>query len=415
VRDLGLVGEVLSERTLSRLEAQVAIAHTRYSTTGAPRWLNTQPVVYEGRERSVAIAHNGNLVNAASLRDALQERGARFLSTSDSEVIAALLVLAPGSLEEAIAAAMRQLVGAFTVVGLSGGRLFAFRDPHGLRPLSVGRIPGGWMLASETCALDLVGAREQRELEPGELVFVERGGCRFARAAPAKERALCVFEYFYFARPDSRLEGVEVYAARVRMGELLAAEAPADADAVVAVPDSGVAAAAGFAAASGIPLCQGLIRNRYGGRSFIQPSDLLRERTLRIKLNPVAAVAGRRVVVVDDSIVRGNTARQVVALLRSAGATEVHFRVASPPMTGPCFYGIDLPDESELVAAHASVEDVRQLIGASSLAYLSLEGLLRAARHSNGGVCHGCLTGSYPTPVSEARSGGKLKFELVAR
>jgi amidophosphoribosyltransferase len=306
---------------------------------------------------------------------------------------------------------MQQLEGAYSVVALSQGTLIAFRDPHGFRPLVLGRIHDDWVVASETCALDLVGAEFERELGRGELVVVDEGGLEARQAVPTADGALCIFEFFYLARPDTRLEGIEVHAARVRMGERLAAEAPVQADLVLPIPDSGTPAAIGFSRATGIPFSEGLIKNRYVGRTFIQPDQELRQQGIRLKFNPLAEVAGKRVVIVDDSIVRGNTTRQIVAMLFDAGASEVHARISSPPVIGPCFYGIDLADESELIAANRSVEEVRESIGATSLAYISLAGLQAATRRPATALCRACLTGTYPTRIPEDRKLAKLRFE----
>jgi amidophosphoribosyltransferase len=409
LRDLGLVPQVFDERSLSGLRGQLAIGHTRYSTTGGNAWANAQPLLHHGRARTVALGHNGNLVNAAALRD---EIGKPLASSSDSEVIAALIADDDAPLEDAVANAMNRLEGAASVVGLADETLFAFRDAHGFRPLVLGRLGDDPVVASETCALDLVGAELVRELDPGELVLAGRDGLRTVQALePAGEGALCIFEFFYLARPDTRLEGVEVHGARVRMGERLAAEAPVDADLVLPIPDSGTPAAIGFARAAGIPFSEGLIKNRYVGRTFIQPEQGMREQGIRMKFNPLAEVEGKRLVVVDDSIVRGSTTRQIVQMLFDAGAAEVHVRVSSPPVVSPCFYGIDLASEDEMIAAHSTVEEVREAIGATSLAYLSLEGLEDSTARPAEGLCRACLTREYPTRVPA--NAAKLRFETV--
>jgi amidophosphoribosyltransferase len=407
LRDLGLVPQVFDERSLSGLKGELAIGHTRYSTTGANAWENAQPLLHHGRVRTVALGHNGNLVNADELRASL---GKPLASSSDSEVIAALIADDERPLEEAAAAAMARLEGAASVVGIADGKLFAFRDAHGFRPLVLGRLGPDPVVASESCALDLVGAQVEREIRPGELVVADHQGVQGIQALePAERGALCIFEFFYLARPDSRLSGVEVHGARVRMGERLAAEAPVDADLVLPIPDSGTPAAIGFARASGIPFSEGLIKNRYVGRTFIQPEQGMREQGIRMKFNPLAEVEGQRVVVVDDSIVRGSTTRQIVAMLFDAGASEVHVRISSPPVVSPCFYGIDLASEDEMIAAHASVDDVRAAIGATSLAYISLEGLQAATRRPADALCRACLTRDYPTRVPANST--KLRFE----
>ena len=413
LRDLGLVAQVFSEENVSGLQGQLAIGHTRYSTTGGVKWVNAQPIVQHGAARTVAVGHNGNLVNASELRDGLD---VKLSSTSDTELIAALIANDPQPLAEAVVSAMRRLEGAYSVTALAEGKLLAFRDPHGFRPLVLGRLSDGWVIASETSALDLIGADFEREVAPGELLIVDESGVESLQAVDRAPGALCIFEFFYPARPDSLLEGVEVHGARVRMGEQLAAEAPAEADLVLPIPDSGTPAAIGFSRATGIPFSEGLIKNRYVGRTFIQPDQALREQGIRLKFNPLAEVAGKRVVVVDDSIVRGNTTRQIVQMLFDAGATQVHVRVSSPPITGPCFYGIDFADEEELIAFGRSVEDVRESIGATSLAYLSLGGLQAATARPASALCRACLTGEYPTRIPEGRRLAKLRFEpAVAR
>jgi amidophosphoribosyltransferase len=411
MRDLGLVSQVFSERTLHGLQGDVAVGHTRYSTTGSTQWANAQPLVQHGRARTVALGHNGNLINTTALRDELTAAGARLTSTSDSEVVAALLARDPAPLGDAIAAAMARLDGAYTIVGVAEGTLFAFRDPHGFRPLVLGDLDGDPVVASETCALDLVGAEFVREVAPGELVLIDADGVHARQAVPPAGDALCIFEFFYLARPDSRLAGAEVHGARVRMGERLAEEAPVEADLVMPIPDSGTPAAIGFARATGIPFSEGLIKNRYVGRTFIQPDQGLRQLGVKLKFNPLAEVAGRRVVVVDDSIVRGNTTRQIVQMLRDAGAAEVHVRISSPPVIGQCFYGIDLADPAELIAANHSVDEVREQIGADTLAYISLEGLEQATSRPPSSLCRACLTGNYPTRIPDDRLLAKLRFE----
>jgi amidophosphoribosyltransferase len=414
LRDMGLVTQVFDEQKLSGLQGDVAIGHTRYSTTGSTHWANAQPLIQHGPSRTVALGHNGNLVNADELRQELAAEGITLGTSSDTEVIAALIAHDPAPLEQAVANAASRLVGAFSVVALSEGKLIGFRDRHGFRPLCLGRADDDWIVASETCALDLVGAELERELAPGELVVIDDAGVHASRAVePAEHGALCIFEFFYLARPDSRLEGVEVHGARVRMGERLAEEAPAEADLVLPIPDSGTPAAIGFSRASGIPFSEGLIKNRYVGRTFIQPDQGLREQGVKLKFNPLAEVAGKRVVAVDDSIVRGNTTRKIVRMLFEAGAAEVHVRVSSPPIVSQCYYGIDFAEEDELIAASRSVDEVRDHIGATSLAYLSLEGLQESTRRPASDLCRACLTRDYPTAVP--REGAKLRFEPALR
>jgi amidophosphoribosyltransferase len=434
LRDLGLVAQVFNEQNVHALTGQLAIGHNRYSTTGAGHWANSQPILQHGSARTVALGHNGNLVNASELREQLAAGGVKLSSSSDTELIAALVANDPQPLADAVADTMLRLEGAYSVTALAEGKLLAFRDPHGFRPLVLGRLgragsagggaadarpeagagsAGGVVVASETCALDLVGAELEREVAPGELLVVDESEVESRQAVEPRTGALCIFEFFYLARPDTRLEGVEVHAARVRMGERLADEAPVEADLVLPIPDSGTPAAIGFSRATRIPFSEGLIKNRYVGRTFIQPDQALRQQGIRLKFNPLSEVAGKRVVVVDDSIVRGNTTRQIVQMLFDAGASEVHVRVSSPPVIGPCFYGIDLADEEELIAAGRSVEHVRESIGATSLAYLSLEGLQAATARPSSALCRACLTGAYPTRIPEGRRLAKLRFEPV--
>ncbi|HSC72989.1 MAG TPA: amidophosphoribosyltransferase [Gaiellaceae bacterium] len=411
LRDMGLVTQVFDEQKLRGLHGDLAIGHTRYSTTGSSQWWNAQPLVQHGNARTVALGHNGNLTNAAELRDELAADGHRLATTADTEVIAALLANDPAPLADAVANTMRRLDGAFSVVALSEGKLFAFRDPRGMRPLSLGRLDGDWAVASETCALDLVGADVEREVGPGELLVIDEQ-LETHQVVPQDDGgALCIFEFFYLARPDSRLSGVEVHGARVRMGERLAAEAPVEADLVMPIPDSGTPAAIGFSRALNIPFSEGLIKNRYVGRTFIEPDQGLREQGIRLKFNPLAEVSGKRIVAVDDSIVRGNTTKQIVQMLFDAGAAEVHVRVSAPPVISQCYYGIDFADPEELIAASKTVEGVREHIGATSLAYLSLDGLQASTRRPSSQFCRACLTREYPTSIP--REARKLQFEAV--
>jgi amidophosphoribosyltransferase len=411
LRDMGLVTQVFDEQKLRGLHGELAIGHTRYSTTGSSQWWNAQPLVQHGSARTIALGHNGNLTNAAELRDELAADGHRLATTADTEVIAALIANDPAPLNEALANAMRRLDGAFSVLALSEGKLIAFRDPRGMRPLSLGRLDGDWVVASETCALDLVGAEVVREVRAGELLLIGEDVEAHQVMQEDDGGALCIFEFFYLARPDSRLSGVEVHGARVRMGERLAQEAPVEADLVMPIPDSGTPAAIGFARGLGIPFGEGLIKNRYVGRTFIEPDQGLREQGIRLKFNPLAEVSGKRIVAVDDSIVRGNTTRQIVQMLFDAGAAEVHVRVSAPPVISQCYYGIDFADPNELIAAARTVEEVREHIGATSLAYLSLEGLQASTRRPASQFCRACLTRDYPTAIP--REARKLQFEAV--
>ena len=413
LRDMGLVAQVFDEEKLQALPGDVAIGHTRYSTTGANAWANAQPLVHHGRARTVALGHNGNLTNTTELRADLAADGISLAATSDTEAIAALIAKDPAPVAEAVADAMRRLEGAYSVVALSEGKLLAFRDPQGIRPLVLGRLGEDRVVASETCAFDLIGATFERDVRPGELLVIDEEGVHATQALPEGRHALCIFEHVYFARPDSTLAGAEVHGVRVRMGERLAAEAPVDADLVMPIPDSGTPAAVGFTRASGIPYSEGLIKNRYVGRTFIQPDEDLRRQGIRMKFNPLAEVAGKRLVIVDDSIVRGSTMKQLVGMLLDAGAAEVHVRISSPPIVAPCFYGIDMADAEQLAAAHRSVEEMRELIGATSLHYLSLEGMQAATRLPEASVCRACFTRDYPTRVPAERNLAKLRFEPV--
>jgi len=402
MREMGLVSQVFDERRLASLEeGHIALGHVRYSTTGSASWENAQPEFHGRGEVNVAVAHNGNLVNALPLRRELEEEGFDFESTSDTAAIAACAVaeLEKGqTVAEAVLWAMRRLKGAYSIAMIFRDKLVAFRDPHGFRPLCIGEVEGGYVVSSETCGLDIIGAKFLRDVEPGEVVVIDDEGLKSYRAEEAR-RALCVFEYVYFARPDSRFDGKEVGGSRQRMGETLAQEAPAEADVVIPVPDSGIMAAVGYSKQSGIPFAEGLIKNRYVGRTFIEPTDGMRQVGLRLKLNPLPSViADKRVVVIDDSIVRGNTARKLVGLLFDAGAREVHFRVTSPPVMGPCYYGIDMDNKSGLVGANFAVEEIREQIGATTLAYLSVDGMTKATEQPKDRLCRACFDGDYPVP-----------------
>jgi amidophosphoribosyltransferase len=399
-RELGLVSQVFNERTLATLQGDLCIGHTRYSTTGSTTWDNAQPSFKTNGPRGLALGHNGNLVNAADLASMAGKRG---LATTDSDVVASMLArhLDKG-LEDAALEVLPQLSGAFSFVFMDEHTIFGARDRHGIRPLAIGRLPGGYCLASETCALDVVGASFVREVEPGEVVSIDERGIRSVRFAESPRPALCLFEFVYLSRPDSRMVGRGVHEARREMGKRLAREAPAEADLVVPVPDTGHSAAQGYAEASGIPYGEGLMKNRYIGRTFIEPTPALRSRGVRLKLNPLTdAIRGRRLVVVDDSIVRGTTTRQIVGTLREAGAAEVHLRIVSPPIRWPCFYGIDMSTRDELIAAGSTIDQVRAFVGADSLAYLSLDSLVEATGIRKDSFCRACFDGEYPVPVGE--------------
>ena len=393
LRDMGLVAQVFNEQQLQALPGEVAIGHTRYSTTGRRAWSNAQPVVHHGRVRTVALGHNGNLTNSVELRAELTAEGTRLGSTSDTEVIAGLIARHPSPLPQAVAATMARLQGAYSVVALVDDTFVAFRDPHGIRPLALGRIGDDWVVASETCAFDLIGATFERDVRPGEVVVVDDEGHAHDAGAPGGPAGALHLRARLLRPARLELGGTEVHGARKRMGERLAAEAPVEADLVMPIPDSGTPAAIGFAKASGIPYDEGLIKNRYVGRTFIQPDQELRRQGIRLKFNPLDEIAGKRVVIVDDSIVRGNTMQQLVTMLVDAGAAEVHVRISSPPVVSPCFYGIDMADEDQLAAAHRSVEQMRELIGATSLYYLS-------SRACSGR--RGCLRARSAAPASRA-------------
>ena len=397
MRDQGLVNQVFDEQKLRALQGDMAVGHVRYSTTGANSWENAQPV-WRSDRREVALGHNGNIVNAVELHSELRGRGVSFRSTSDSEIIAALLSThEAATIEDAVCEVLPRLEGAFSTVVMTGDRVIAFRDPAGLRPLALGLLDGRYCVASESCAFDIIGAKYLREVLPGEMVSLTERGLETRQVVSGERRAFCVFEHIYFARPDSRLEGRIVQTSRSRMGELLAREAPVDADLVIAVPDSGNAAARGYARASGLPSDDGLIKNRYVARTFIQPGQELRKHGLRLKFNPLPeVVGGKRLVVVDDSIVRGNTTRQIVQILRGAGAAEVHMRISAPPIRHPCHYGVDMSTSDEMIAHGRTEAEVAAELGADSLAYLSLEGVYEAIEGERATHCDACFTGEYP-------------------
>jgi amidophosphoribosyltransferase len=414
LRDAGLVSQVFDEEKLRALEGDMAIGHVRYSTTGGGSWENAQPV-WRDDGRELALAHNGNLTNAVELWGELKERGIDFRGTSDSEIIAALVSSHPGKLiEDAVAEVMPQLQGAYSTVVMTKHAIVAFRDPHGIRPLSLGRLDGRFVVASESCAFDIIGAELMREVHPGEMVSLTEGGLETRQVVKSDRRATCVFEHIYFSRPDSRLEGNVLQQSRGRMGEILWRESPVEADLVIAVPDSGNPAAAGFARASGLPRDDGLIKNRYVARTFIQPGQELRKHGLRLKFNPLPEiVAGQRIVVVDDSIVRGNTTRQIVGMLRTAGAREVHLRISAPPIRNPCHYGVDMSTREEMIAHNRSVQEIAEELDADSLAYLSMEGVYEAIRGEPGEHCDACFSGHYPLGDPDAAN-GKFALEDVA-
>jgi amidophosphoribosyltransferase len=414
VRDLGLVSQVFDEAKLSALAGDMAIGHTRYSTTGSSAWENAQPI-YRSDLRDVALAHNGNLINAVELHAEMREQGITFRSTSDSEIIAALLSNHPAAtVQEAIADVVPRLEGAFSTVVMTPDGVFAFRDASGLRPLALGRLGDRYCVASESCAFDIIGAEFMRDVEPGEMIGLGPRGIQTKMIAGGKRRSFCVFEHIYFARPDSLLEGRRAAVSRRRMGEMLWRESPVDADLVVPVPDSGTPAAGGFAAASGIPRDDALVKNRYVARTFIQPGQELRKHGLRMKFNPLPEIIeGKRLVVVDDSIVRGNTTRQIISMLRDAGATEVHLRISAPPIRHTCHYGVDMSTTAEMIAHGRTEPEIAEELGADSLAYLSLEGLYAAIEATRATHCDACFTGDYPLERTE-HAHSKFALEELA-
>jgi amidophosphoribosyltransferase len=429
VKDMGLVTQVFDERTLSPLEGHLAIGHTRYSTTGSSSWRNAQPIYRSVGDAGFALGHNGNLTNTAELAatlgmlPGLTADETSFDSTTDSALVAELIAREwpdePRSdgreLEHALEKVLPRLKGGFSFVLMDDARLIGVRDPHGFWPLALGRLEGGgWVLASETAALDIVGAHYVRDVQPGEMVDIDAAGLRREYRFSEPEPKLCLFEFVYFARPDTNLYGQSVHAARQRMGEELARQAPVDADMVMPIPESGIPAAQGYARASGIPYGDGLVKNRYVGRTFIQPSQQMRGQSVRMKLNPLPEnIRGKKLLVVDDSIVRGTTTRQVVAMLREAGATEIHFRVSSPPYRWPCYYGMDTGRKSELLAADLSVGEIREYLGVDSLAYLEIGRLTKATGTAEESFCTACLTGHYPVPVPLDDTKGVLEIDVT--
>ncbi|MBE9061239.1 amidophosphoribosyltransferase [cf. Phormidesmis sp. LEGE 11477] len=429
LKGMGLVSQIFTDKDLHEMPGEWAVGHTRYSTTGSSHAANAQPAIVSTRLGDLALAHNGNIVNVNSLRAALLERNHSLVTTSDSELIAIALAEAVNdgeSWESGAIAAFKRCEGAFSLVIGTPEGIIAARDPHGIRPLVLGYIgssapeekgagygPGKLVVASETCGLDIVGATYLRDVDPGEMLVIDDSGVKSVQWAQA-ERKLCVFEMIYFARPDSVFHGESLYSYRKRIGQRLAQESPADVDLIMAVPDSGVPAAIGYSEASGIPYAEGLIKNRYVGRTFIQPTQAMRETGIRMKLNPMRDVLeGKRILIVDDSIVRGTTSRKLVKMLYDAGATEVHMRISSPPVTHPCFYGIDTDNQDHLIAATKSVAEIEQQLGADSLAYLSWEGMLEETRAATSSFCSACFTGAYPIEIPEQVKRSKLMLEKI--
>jgi amidophosphoribosyltransferase len=397
-RAMGQVADAFDEESLGRLPGHLAIGHTRYSTAGESKLENAQPFLIDCAHGQIAVGHNGNLVNAGELRDELVRNGSIFQTSSDTEVILHLYARSrASSVEEALVESIAQIRGAYSLVLLTKNRLIAARDPHGFRPLAVGRLGDAWIVCSETCAMDLIGATYVRDIEPGEISVITEAGLRSIKPFPAQPLAHCVFEHVYFARPDSYVFGRSVNEVRTDLGRILAREAPGPADVVVPIPDSGVCAAIGFAEEAGLPMKMGLIRNHYIGRTFIQPQQSIRHFSVKVKLNPVRSILeGRRVVLLDDSIVRGTTSRKIVKMVKAAGAREVHLRISCPPTVSPCFYGVDTPSRSELIAATHTIEEIRKYVEADSLAYLSMDGLRAAVGSQSGAYCTSCYTGVYP-------------------
>jgi amidophosphoribosyltransferase len=411
---MGLVSQAFTETDLALLQGYISIGHNRYSTTGSSKAMNAQPIIAKSEGLTIALAHNGNIINAKLLRDELQERGYQFNASSDSEVIANLILASPGqNWQEKTEHAMYRLQGAYSLVILTENKLIGVRDPFGVRPLCLGTIDGGWCIASESCALDHIGAQFIREIEPGEILVIDSQGVHSFKKE-SDRKALCIFEYIYFARPDSIIQGKLLYPAREAMGRILAEEYPVDADFVMGVPDSATAAGIGYSHASGIPYCEGLLKNRYVGRTFIEPDQRIRELGVQLKFNPLSRIiAGKRLVVVDDSIVRGTTTPRVVSLLRKAGAAEVHLRICAPPIRYPCFFGVDMATKWELIAARKTIPEIREHLGADSLGYLSVDGLIRAVDLPKDIFCLACFTGEYPIPVQIEMD--KLALEALPR
>jgi amidophosphoribosyltransferase len=417
-KDMGLVSQVFTEGDLATLKGNLAIGHCRYSTTGSSTWVNAQPTLRPTKYGTLALAHNGNLTNTGDLAELVQklEGSATSMSgvTTDTEIMTALIALQDEKNVEASAlAVLPQLEGAFSLVFMDEHTLYAARDRHGVRPLVLGKLETGWVVASESAALDIVGAAFVREIEPGEFVAIDSNGVRSQRWAEAQPKG-CLFEYVYLARPDTTIAGSGIHKTRVAIGAQLAREAPAEADLVIPVPESGTPAAIGYAKESGIPFGLGLVKNSYVGRTFIQPSQTIRQLGIRLKLNPLREIIeGKRIVVVDDSIVRGNTQRAIVRMLREAGAREIHVRISSPPVKWPCYYGIDFATRAELIANGLEVEEIRRSIGADSLGYVSLDGLISATQVPSERLCSACFTGEYPIRIPEDMSEGKLRLEIT--
>lgn len=412
-KDMGLVNDIFNSERLEQLKGEIAIGHVRYSTTGASLRENAQPMVARYIRGQLAIAHNGNLVNAAELREEMEKQGALFQTTNDSEVIANLLArecISDKPTQKSLEEISSRIKGAYSLLVMTGDKLIGMRDSHGFRPLSIGKLGNSYLISSETCGFDAVGAEFVRDVEPGEIIVIDKKGLTSVQTKCSEKHSMCIFEFIYFARPDSVMCGMNVYEARKNAGRMLAKESPVEADLVVGVPDSGLSAAMGYSEESGIPFDQGFMKNRYTGRTFIQPEQEKREMSVRIKLNAMKSVVeGKRIILVEDSIVRGTTIRWIIKILRQAGAKEIHMRVGSPPYKYPCHFGIDVPSSKGLIAATKEVEEIRQSIGADSLAYISKEGLLETVKKTECGFCTGCFDNCYPIEVPEEAD--KMIFE----
>ncbi len=407
-KDLGLVSQVFNKQNIAPLLGDIGIGHTRYSTRGMNIWKNSQPLYRMFRNESFAIAHNGNLINVKQIRKEQIEKGIRFETTTDTEVIASLIESSDKeTIEGAIKEAISQIKGSYSLLILTKDKIFGVRDPYGFRPMVLGSLDGNYIIASETCALDIIDAKFIREIDPGETVILDKDGIRSQMMLPVDRVSMCVFELIYFARPDSYIHNKNMFQVRHRMGQQLAKESPADADIVISVPDSGTSAAIGYSAESKIPYAEGFIKNRYIGRTFIQPVQETREIGVKLKLNPLKEVIkGKRLVVVDDSIVRGNTSRKIIKMLYNAGAKEVHMRISSPPLLHPCYYGIDMATEKEFMASHKTLEDIRKSLKVDSVRYLSIDGLIEAIGESKDKFCFACFNGDYPVPIPDS-----IKFD----
>jgi len=412
-KDLGLVTQVFNEQNMVPLVGHIGIGHTRYSTRGNNIWRNSQPIYRMFNNESFAVAHNGNLINIRELRKEQSEKGIKFETTTDTEIIASLIEGSESdNIEEAIKGATSRLRGSYSLLILTKDKLFGIRDPYGFRPLVLGSLDGNYVIASETCALDIIDSRFIREIDPGEIVVIDKDGLRSQMMLPVDRTSMCVFELIYFARPDSYIQGKNMFEVRHRMGQELARQSPAEADIVISVPDSGTPAAIGYSAASKIPYAEGFIKNRYVGRTFIQPVQAVREISVRLKLNPLKdIIKGKRLVVVDDSIVRGNTSRKIIKMLYKSGVREVHMRISSPPLIYPCYYGIDMATKNEFVANHKTLEDIRRFLNVDSLKYLSIDGLVKAIGESKDKFCFACFNGDYPVQIPESLEYDKFSLD----